>query len=428
MKIAVRGGRVVDPANQLETVTDLFIDSGKIKGLGQAPKAFQAELDLDARGKLVLPGLVDLCAHLREPGQEHKATIASETLAAAAGGVTSLCCPPDTHPVADLPSILELIQRRARQAARTRVLVCGALTRKLAHRELSDMDALRREGCVAVGNARTPLPDSGLLRRAMEYATTCGLPLHLYAEEGSLSGDGMVNEGPVSTRWGLPSFPEVAETVAVARVLLLAAQSGARVHLCRLSTAASLHMVAEARARNLPISADVGVNYLHLCDTDLGLFDSSRHLRPPLRPESDREALREALRQGLLSVCSDHQPHEPEAKQAPFQATEAGSSSLELFLPLMLRLVREGHLELSQAVSAVTHHPAAVMGLPRGTLGVGAAADLCLVDPEAEWTVSPEELLSAGKMTSCDGWRLHGRVTHTLLDGRLVFERARQET
>ena len=422
MKIAIRGGRVIDPANKLDKVIDLFIDEGKIAALDQAPKAFRAELELNAHNRLVLPGLVDLCAHLREPGQEHKATIQSETLAAAAGGVTTLCCPPNTRPVADLPSVVELIQRRARRAGNARVLVCGAMTQNLEGKKLSAMDALRREGCVAVGNARTPLPDNGLLRRAMEYATTCGLPLHLYAEDGSLSG-GIVHEGAVSTRWGLPPFPEVAETIPVANTLLLAADGKARLHLCRLTTATAIRMLKEAKKRKLPVSADTGISYLLFCDTDIGLFDSSRHLRPPLRPERDRDALRQAVQEGLLSICSDHQPHEPEAKQAPFQATEAGASTLELLLPLTLRLVHQGHLELSQAIAAITCRPADVLGITRGRLSRGAPADLCLVDPETTWTVSPEELHSEGKITPCDGLKLQGRVTHTLLEGRLVFTR-----
>ncbi len=422
MAIEITGGRVIDPANHLDAVADLYLDQGRILALGQAPKGFRAELSIDARGRIVCPGFVDLSARLREPGYEHKATIMSETRAAASAGITTLCCPPDTSPVIDTPAVAELIHRRAEQAGLARVLCLGALTQGLEGERLAELFALKRIGCVGVSNALSPIANTEVVRRAMEYAATCELPVFLHPEDYWLSQSGEVHEGAVSARLGLPAVPETAETVALARDLLLIEQTGVRAHFCRLSTARAVSMVAEAKRRGLPVSADVSAHHLHLTDRDIGDYNSLCHVRPPLRTQGDREGLRQGLAQGVIAaVCSDHQPHDRDAKTAPFSLTDPGISALETLLPLMLQLVEEGVVDLSAAIAATTQHPARILGIEAGSLAVGRPADVCLFDPELSWTLTEERLISAGKNTPFLGWRFKGRVTHTLLEGRLVY-------
>lgn len=421
MNWVIRNGRLIDPANGVDGVIDIFIAEGRIAALGSAP-GFRADREIDARGCLVLPGLVDLHARLREPGQEHKATIASESRAAAAAGITTLCCPPDTDPAVDTPAAAQLIARRGRESGLARVLPIGALTQGLKGEHLAEMAALREAGCIAFGNARRAIPNTLVMRRALEYAATLGLTVFIYPEDPWLAA-GSMHEGALSARLGLPGIPECAEVIGLARDLRLVEESGVRAHFCQLSTGRAVEMVAEARARGLPVSADVAAHHLYLTDLDVGFFNSLCHLRPPLRGQRDRDALRAGVADGTLAaVTSDHQPHDPDAKLAPFPATEPGISALETLLPLTLRLVDEGLLSLPAAVARLTAGPAAILGIAAGRLEAGAGADLTVVDPARYWTVSEEALVSRGKNSPFLGWELKGKVTHTLLEGRLVFE------
>ena len=304
MRIRIRNGRIIDPAAGVDRQADLYIADKLIAAVGRSPAGFQPDREIDAAGKWVLPGLVDLCARMREPGAEHKATIASEAAAAAAGGVTSVCCPPDTQPVIDTPAVVELIHRRAKAARQSRIYTQGALTRALAGERLAEMHALKRAGCLAVGNACQPITNSEVLRRAMEYAANCGLPVFLHAEDPFLRNAGVAHEGAVSTRLGLPPIPQAAETVAVSRALLLVECTGARLHFCRLSAARSVALVAEAKKSGLPVSADVGICHLLLTDQDLIGYEANCHLIPPLRTLADQRALRQALSDGIIdAVC-----------------------------------------------------------------------------------------------------------------------------
>lgn len=421
MRLSIDNGRVIDPANGSDAVGGVYIDEGRIIAVGAAPEGFTPDRRIDARGHIVCPGLVDLRARLREPGQEHKASIASETRAAAAGGITTLCTPPDTQPAVDTPAVAELIRRRAADAGFARVLPLAALTTGLAGEQLAEMARLKAAGCVGVSNGLAPVSNTLVMRRAMEYAASHGLTVFLHAEDAWLGG-GCAHEGAVSTRLGLPAIPEAAETVAVARELMLIEQTGARVHFCQLSTERALRMIARAREDGLPVSADTTAHHLHLTEHDLGYFNPNCHVRPPLRTQRDREGLRRALAEGTLAaICSDHQPHDADAKLAPFSETEPGISGLETLLPLALRLTHEGVLPLRDALACVTSRPAEVLGLEAGTLSVGRPADVCIFDPEAHWTVRPDEMLSRGKNTPFAGWELQGRVTHTLLAGDPVY-------
>jgi dihydroorotase len=422
-RIRIRGGRVIDPANGVDQVMDVYIAAGRIAGLGDAPDGFSAERSIDATGLIVCPGLVDLCARMREPGLEHKATIASETRAAVAGGITTLCCPPDTDPIIDTTAVIELIRRRAEQAGFARVVALGALTRGLNGEQLSEMAALKRFGCVGVGNTIHPKENPLVLRRAMEYAATHDLTVFLYPEDTALSDGGCVHEGAISTRLGLPGIPEAAETAAVARDLALIEHTGVRSHFCRLSTARAVQMVGRAQYDGLPVTADVAMHQLFLTEHDITGFDSECHVLPPLRTERDRDGLRQGVARGVIgALCSDHQPHERDAKRAPFIETEPGLSGLETLLPLALKLVHEGLLDFSQALARLTYRPARILNIDTGTLGMKARADVCVFDPDLVWRYDHASMLSQGRNTPFLGWEFKGRARYTMMDGRLVHE------
>jgi dihydroorotase len=424
MRSVIQHGRIIDPAQNMDTVTDLYIADGRVVSHGNKPDGFVAEQTIDAKDKIVIPGLIDLIARLREPGQEYKGTILSETRAAAAGGITTVCVPPDTTPIIESPAVAELITRRANDAGFARVLPLGALTAGLAGEQLAEMALLHQQGkCVAVSNACRPVSQTRVMRRAMEYAASCGLPVFLHAEDHSLSQGGCAHEGVVSNRLGLPGLPEAAETVAVARELMLIEQTGVRAHFCHLSAAHSVQMIARAKHDGLPVTMGVTPHHLHLTEMDIGFFNSQCHVLPPLRTQRDQEGLRAGVANGCISViCSDHQPHDTDAKQAPFADTEAGISGLETLLPLALRLVKDEVVSLMDIIAKLTCEPARILNLAdSGTLAIGARADVCIFDPEQHWTVVPEQLVSAGKNTPFAGWELTGKVTHTLLEGKLVY-------
>lgn len=422
MRLVIQGGRLIDPYNQVDALQDLYIADGKVIAVGTAPEGFVTEQRIDARRRIVCPGLIDLQARLREPGQEQKGSIASETQAAAKGGITTLCCPPDTLPVIDTPAVVDLIAHRAAQHQRTRILPLGALTQGLEGQQLTEMGILRDAGCVGISNALIPIANSQVMQRAMEYAATLGITLFLHPRDPWLGREGCCHEGIVSARLGLTGIPETAETVSLARDLLLIEQTGVRAHFCHLSSARAIRMVQEVRNDGLPISADVTAYHLHLTEHDIGDFDSQHHVIPPLRSVRDREALQRGLRDSIFSaICSDHQPHEIDAKLGAFPITEPGISGLETLLPLTLRLVQDDLLTLPEAIAYLTYRPAQVLKIEGGHLAPGQQADICIFDPDYHWVLKPEEMVSQGKNTPFAGWEFQGRVTHTLLAGRVVF-------
>jgi dihydroorotase len=423
MRITIANGRILDPANKLDQHSDLHIANGRIVAVGAAPAGFTAEQTIDARERLVCPGLVDLSARLREPGYEHKATIASETRAAAAAGITTLACPPDTQPVIDTPAVIKLIRHRAEEAGKAHVVCLGAATQALKGERISEMAALKQAGCAGISNSLIPIANPLVMRRIMEYAATFDITVFLFAEDPSLRNAGCMHEGAVSTRLGLPGIPEAAETVAVARDLALIADTGVRAHFCRLSSSKAVQMIARAQYDGLSVTADVSAHHLYLTEMDVADFNSQCHVRPPLRNQRDMLGLREGLTSGVINaICSDHQPHENDAKLAPFRETASGISTLETLLPLSLRLADEINLSLLDILSRLTIAPARILGLDAGTLSVGAIADVIVVDPNQHWTINRDTWLSRGQNTPFSGWDLKGRVTHTLLEGRLVHE------
>lgn len=420
--LVIKNGHVIDPKNQLDQVTDLYIQDGKVVAIGQAPDAAITET-IDATGLVVTPGLVDLCAHLREPGLTQKGNIASETAAAAAAGITTLATPPTTAPVIDTPAVAELIIDRAEATGLTQVLPMGALTRGLQGEQLAPLHALHSSGCVAFTNARQPVASSLVLLRCLEYAATHNFLVIFQPQDASLAAKGCMHDGTTCTRLGLNGIPESAETVELARCLLLVEQTGVRAHFGQLSCERSVRMVMDARKRGLNITADVAIHHLLLTDENVTGFDSQFHVIPPLRGQLDRAGLRHALvTDGIQAICSDHQPHDPAAKQAPFAATEPGISGLETLLPLGLMLVEQKLLSLSQLIEKLSTAPAEILGIQRGALGFGDVADICLFDPEAEWVFSADNCVSAGKNSPFLNHAFKGRVVRTLIGGKTVYQ------
>jgi dihydroorotase len=431
-RTVLHGGRVIDPATGRDEVTDVTIASGRIVGIGPAGD-FNAERIFDARGLVVAPGLVDLAARLREPGQEHEGMLDSELAAAAAGGVTSLVCQPDTDPVLDEPGLVEMLKFRARKLSRCRLFPLGALTRRLEGQALTEMVELTDAGCIGFSQVDAPLADTLLLMRALQYASTYGYTVWLRPQDAWL-GKGVAASGAVATRLGLSGVPVAAETISLATIFELVRATRARVHLCRLSSAAGVALLRAAKAEGLPVSADVSINSLHLTDVDIGYFNADMRLTPPLRQGADRTALREALADGTIdALVSDHNPVAEDMKNLPFGEAEPGATGLELLLGLALRWGADHGLPLPQTLARVTSEPVRVLGDSLGSLASsagrlveGGVADVCIFDPAADWAVAPEQLHSQGKHTpfsfAATGMLLPGRVRATLVAGGFAFE------
>jgi len=424
MKMAIRNGRVIDPASGLDQVQDVFIAAGRVVGLGTAPAEFHAGLEIDALGLVVCPGLVDMSLRLREPGLEYVAGLESEMQAASAGGITSLACPPDTDPPLDEPGLIEMLKFRARSMPGPRVYPVGALTHQLKGERLTEMGELHEAGCIAFSQADAPLIDTAVLFHAMEYAASFDLPVWLRPEDPFLARGGVAHDGLVAARLGLPAIPVPAETVALQTILLLMRQTGARVHISRLSSRAAVDMVRQAKLEGLPVTCDVAVHHVHLSEMDTADFNPHCHLVPPLRSLRDRDAIRQALAEGVIdAICSDHAPVDEDVKERPFQEAEPGATGAELLLPLTLRWGREAGLSLVQTLDRVTQRPARIMGVDAGFVRAGGPADLCVFDPEGSWQVSAESLRSLGKNSPYLGHEMLGRVHYTVIDGHLDYRR-----
>lgn len=423
MYICIQNGRLIDPASRMDRAGDLYLAEGKIVSIDSRPEGFHADREIDAAGMVVCPGLVDLSARLREPGLEYMATLESELEAAVAGGVTSLACPPDTDPPLDEPGLVEMLKHRARNLDRARVYPVGALTQGLKGERLTEMVELHDAGCIAFSQADAPVINLHVLMRAMQYAATFGFKVWLRSQDRHLANHGVAHEGEIATRLGLPAIPVCAETIALSSILSLMRETGASVHLCRISSAEGVALVRAAKRQGLPLTCDVSVHHVHLTDMDIGFFDANCHLMPPLRGLADRDALRAGLMDGTIdAICSDHAPVDEDAKLMPFAEAESGATGLELLLPLTLKWAMESRLPLPEALAKITSHPAQILGVDTGRLAAGVAADLCIFDPDANWVVSNNELKSQGKNTPFLGMELYGRARFTLIDGRVVHE------
>jgi len=429
MKLLIKNGRVVDPASGRDEHADVAVAAGRIVAIGKVSADFHASRTLDASGLVVAPGFVDLAARLREPGHEHEGMLESEMAAAVAGGVTSLVCPPDTDPVLDEPGLVEMLKFRARSLNLAHVYPLGALTRNLAGEVLTEMAELTEAGCVGFSQAEVGLKDTLVLHRALQYAATFGYTTWLRPNDAWL-GNGVAAKGALATRMGLTGVPVIAETIALATLFELMRDTGARVHVCRLSSAAGIELVRRAKAEGLPVSCDVSINSLHLTDVDIGYFNAAMRVTPPLRQQRDRDAIRAALADGTIdALVSDHTPVDEDAKTLPFAEAEPGATGLELLLSLALKWGSESGQSLLQTLAKITSAPVGVLGDSLGSLAAsagklveGGVADLCLFDPEARWIVRSGNLRSQGKHTPFGGYEVPGRVRCTLVGGAVAYE------
>ncbi|MCK5697981.1 MAG: dihydroorotase [Gammaproteobacteria bacterium] len=419
--ISIINGHLIDPANHIDQPLDIHLQQGKILAIGKAPDDFIPRQVIDAKGLIVCPGLIDLRFRLGQYGYETRGSIARETKAAVAGGITTLCCPPDTVPIIDNAAMVKLIRLKAEAEGLTKIYTLSALTQQLNGEKLSEMCELKDAGCVGTSNALRPIKSTLVMRRALEYAASHNITVFIQAFDPWLS-DGCAHEGAVSTRLGLAGIPVSAETIAIARDLQLIELTGAKVHFCQLSSAKAVQLIQHAQQSGLAVTADVTAHHLHLTEMDIADFDSNCHVIPPLRTQRDLTALRQGLSSGVItSIVSDHQPHSSDAKLAPFAATEPGISAVETLLPLALKMLDEQNMSLSDIIASLTNQPAKILGIKEGALSIGSDADICIFDPKEYWRVDREKLLSYGHNTPFHNWELKGKVNYTIKAGEVVF-------
>jgi dihydroorotase len=422
-KIRIENGRILDPHSSRDSSGVICIDNGTILSAKDSTMDFTADITINAKNSWVCPGIVDLSARFGKPGQAIKNTFTTEAAAAASAGVTSVCYPPDTHPVIDSSAAVEFLLKSAADSGQVRIYPIGALTQSLKGDRLAEMFTLKSAGCVAVSNANQPIANYEILRRTMEYAASSDLTVFFHPEDDSLRNHGVVNEGALSTRLGLPPIPEIAETVAVSAALLIGELSGAKMHFCRISTARAVDMIRQAKQQGLPVTADVDICHLYLTELDADGYNSTCHLIPPLRSMDDKDALIHGIAEGVIdAVCSDHRLLSIDSKIAPFSQTEPGASTIEFLLPLMLDLASRGKLSLLDALEKVTTNPAQILNLPCGRIEPGYNADIIIINPDTSWTAHGQQLNSGSKSTPFEGWELQGKVSHTILDGELIFQ------
>ncbi len=418
--LLIKNGRIIDPANEIDEVTNLWIRDGKVAAVGDYDGA--ADEVIDATGKVVCPGLIDMHVHLREPGQEWKEDIESGSRAAVAGGVTSMCCMPNTGPHIDHAGVALQIVARAKQVGLCNVHPIGAVTKNLDGKELTEMRELSRSGCVAFSDDGLPIWHAGVMRKALEYSSSFGYLIIQHAEEKDLTAGGAVNEGWISTQLGVTGMPAVGEDSMIARDIMLTKLANARYHVAHISTKGGVDLVRSARADGLMVTTEAAPHHFALTEEEVLGFNSDAKMSPPLRTEDDRLAVIEGLRDGTIEViATDHAPHHEDDKRCGLSCAAFGIVGLETMLPVSLDLVRGGILSMSDMIAKMTCNPAQLLGLGSGTLSEGVDADICIFDAEATWIVDREAMVSKGKNTPWHGKQMTGQVTHTLKAGRLVF-------
>jgi dihydroorotase len=423
MNLLIKGGRVIDPSQGIDDILDLLVQDGKIKELGKNLAAPQECEVIAAAGLLVTPGLVDMHVHLRDPGPEYKEDIITGTRAAAAGGITSVACMPNTKPVADNKTVISYIIDKARREGLVNVFPVGAITQGSKGESLAEMGELKEAGCVAVSDDGHPVANAELMRRALEYARGMGIMVISHAEEKQLVGEGAMNEGYTSTELGLKGIPRVAEDIATARDIMLAEYTGSPIHIAHVSTAGSVRIIREAKARGVQVTCETAPHYFSLTDDAVRGYNTNAKMNPPLREESDVAAIKEGLRDGTIdAIATDHAPHHIDEKDVEFNVALNGIIGLETSLPLSLALVSEGVLTLPVMVEKMAANPSNILGIDRGTLKPGAVADVTVIDPAAEWVVEAERLASKSKNSPFLGMKMKGAAAFTIVAGKIVYK------
>ena len=424
MNLLIKNGRVIDPGQKLDQTCDLLVENGKIKEIGKNLAAPAGVQSIDATGCYVTPGLIDMHVHLRDPGLEYKEDIVSGTRAAVAGGFTSICCMPNTKPTIDNKAIVSYIINKAKAEGFCNVFPVGAITQGSKGEFLAEMGELRESGCVAVSDDGHPVKSSELMRRALQYAAGIGIPLITHAEDLDLVGEGAMNEGFTSTELGLKGIPRVAEDIATSRDVLLAEYTGAPIHIAHVSTLGSVQIIREAKGRGVKVTCETAPHYFTLTDDAVRGYQTNAKMNPPLREAADVAAIKAGLQDGTIDcIATDHAPHHLDAKDVEFNVALNGIVGLETSLPLSLQLVSDGVLTLAQLIEKMASNPAKILNLGRGTLAVGAVADLTIIDPLATWTVEAEKLASKSKNSPFLGWSLQGYAKATIVGGEIKFQR-----
>jgi len=419
----IKGGRVISPAQQLDDTCDVLIEKGKIAAIGKDLDAQGSEI-IDADGKIVVPGLVDIHVHLRDPGLEYKEDIASGTLSAVTGGFTSIACMPNTKPVNDNQSVTKYILNKVKEEGHCRVFPIASISKGLQGESMTEMGELKGLGVYGVSDDGKPVSNAQLMRRAMEYAKPFGITIVTHAEDLELVGSGVMNEGPVSTELGLKGIPWVAEDAATAREIMLAEFTGAHLHVAHVSTKGSIDLVRQAKKRGVNVTCEATPHHFTLTDEAVRGYNTNAKMNPPLRSAEDREAVRQGIADGTVdAIATDHAPHHIDEKNVEFNIAMNGIVGLETALPLSLQLVEDGLIDLPKAVALLTCGPAAALGIPAGQLEEGGVADVTVIDPELEWTVDAQKLVSKSKNTPFDGWKMKGVALCTIVGGKIAYRR-----
>jgi len=425
VSILIKGGRIIDPSQGIDAVSNVLIENGKIKSYPKTTKKVEQDERIkviDAKGKIVCPGLVDIHVHLREPGFEHKETIRTGCESAAAGGFTTIVCMPNTNPVNDNASVTEYILLKARTEGKVNVFPIGAITKGEMGETLAQIGEMYEAGCVGVSDDGMPVMNSKVMRHAMEYVQAFDIPVISHAEDKNLSGRGVMNEGEVSTQLGLAGIPCASEDVMVSRDITVAELTGARLHICHVSTAGSVRLIRAAKKRGVKVTAEATPHHFSLTDEAVGRYDTNAKMNPPLRSAKDREAVIEGLRDGTLdAIATDHAPHSEDEKKVEFDLAPFGIVGLETALPLSLKLVEDGALSLNQMISKLTDAPSQIMNLGKGTLKIGKGADVVIFDPDEEVTIDRGKFHSKSKNCPFHGWKLKGKVYYTIVNGKIVY-------
>jgi dihydroorotase len=418
-KILIKNGRVIDPANKIDAVLDILIENGKIIEIGKELHTPNSAIRIiDASNKIVVPGLIDMHVHLREPGYEYKETIKTGTEAALAGGFTSIACMPNTKPINDNQSVTDFILDKARKEGAVHVYPIGAITKGLKGEELSEIGELKSAGVVAITDDGKPVMNSELMRRGMEYASMFDMPVISHCEDLQLSEGGVMNEGFISTELGLKGIPNASESVMAARDIALSKLTGARLHIAHVSTREAVDLIREAKNRGVKVTCETAPHYFILTEKLVNGYNTNAKMNPPLRSEDDLKAIREGLRDGTIDViATDHAPHEASEKDVEFDKAPFGIVGLETALPLTLKLVEDGVLSLTDAISKITINPANILGLNKGTLAVGSDADITIINPEEIWQIDVKKFKSKGKNSPFSGWNVKGTANTVIING-----------